>query len=67
MNTLRIESLVAGGRGVGRLEGRAVFIRVLAKAGPAGAAELRLPVGRFAQLQLHTSMQLKNVHQPFLA
>ena len=27
-----------------------MLIRVLAKAGPAGAAELRLPVGRFAQL-----------------
>ena len=31
-------------------QGSAVLIRVLAKAGPAGAAELRLPVGRFAQL-----------------
>ena len=29
-----------------------MLIRVLAKAGPAGAAELRLPVGRFAQLTI---------------
>ena len=31
-------------------QGSAVLIRVLAKAGPAGAAELRLPIGRFTQL-----------------
>jgi len=48
VNTLRIESLVAGGRGVGRLEGRAVFIPDVA---PGDLVEMRITSdrGRFLE------------------